>query len=213
MANDSITLNTLLQNNIQFVRDYQSNGLMKFISSHWVEDEIYREHMLDAIQTLSNFFQKIIMLRYVFTDDSKFNAITLEHLKEEFCHHERLMEKRDYRPATWDPILESGCSWFLWRMFNTNDEEKTVLIHLVLEASANVFFQVACPIMRPYGKGNYFAEHDGADEKHEKMGEKLLENLSPSTYHRLAEIQKQGWSIMLMISQRIAELSLDKKIP
>lgn len=211
MTDESImALNSLLEKNKQFVDEYRSSALMCLISSSDIEKEDFRERMLDAIQTLSNYFQKIVLLRLVLTDHHHFSTLALEHLKEEFCHHEALMTERNYRVPLWDPILESTCSWFLWRMFNTNDEEKIVLIHLVLEASANAFFQHAYPVMRQYTQGNYFKEHAGADEKHEKMGEELLKGLSLAAYQRLSEIQYQAWSVMLAACNRIAELSLGK---
>jgi hypothetical protein len=143
----------------------------------------------------------------VLTDNSHFSAAALEHLKEEFCHHEELMKERNYKLSIWDPILESTCSWFTWKMFNTGDEGKVVLIHLVLESSGTIFFQTAHPIMQQFGNYDYFRVHCEADEQHEKMGRELLEGLSSTMYSRLLEIQSQGWSVMIAACNRMAALA------
>lgn len=212
MTNINVGWENLVERNNQFIKDFHSSALMQLISSPDIDKKEYRDRMLDAIQTLSNYFQKIVLLRWVISDHHSFSSVALEHLKEEFCHHETLMTDRNYRPSLWDPILESTSSWFLWRMFNTNDEEKTVLIHLVLEASAQIFFGAAYPIMSRYGQVNYFKEHVGADEKHEKMGEQLLNGLSVSAYQRLFEVQSQGWSVILTACNRIAALSYENDL-
>jgi pyrroloquinoline quinone (PQQ) biosynthesis protein C len=93
-------------------------------------------------------------------------------------------------------------------MFNTSDEEKVVLIHLILETSANVFFNMIYPIMSQFGEHYYFKKHSEADVKHEKMANDLLINLSPAQYQRLIEIQSQGWAIMFAALDRIAELAI-----
>lgn len=98
-------------------------------------------------------------------------------------------------------------------MFNSCDEEKVVLVHLVLETSANIFFQAAYPIMQRYEHGkNYFREHSEADEKHQNMGDKFLQELSPPMYKRLMEIQFQGWNMLLAVCDRIAILSQNNLI-
>jgi len=114
------------------------------------------------------------MLRSVFCENSRFLATAQKHLDEEFGHNLSLNTDRNHRPPVWDAILEATASWFTWKMFTLDQEEKTVLIHLVLETSANIFLQEAHKVMRQYGETNYFKLHAEADEKHEKMGRELL---------------------------------------
>ena len=98
-------------------------------------------------------------------------------------------------------------------MFTLDNEEKTVLLHLVLEASANVFFQSAHQAMTAYKETDYFKKHADADEKHEKMGLELLLQLSSEKYRRLLEVQKQGWEMINVVCNRIAELAIKSDEP
>jgi len=116
------------------------------------------------------------------------------------------MAERNFQPPVWDPILEATCSWFTWKMFNTTDEEKVVLVHLVLETSASIFFQTAFDIMKEHSTIEYFRIHSEADEKHEHMGKELLQNLSAKQYKKLIEIQFQGWEMIMAACDRIAVL-------
>ena len=113
---------------------------------------------------------------------------------------------RNNVPPKWDPILEATSCWFSWKMLTSNAEEKTVLVHLVLEASANVFLSEADKMMNCYGETSYFKIHSDADEKHEKMGIDLLENLTEREYRCLSTIQHQGWDMINAACARMAFL-------
>ncbi|HVV68700.1 MAG TPA: hypothetical protein VG895_05580 [Patescibacteria group bacterium] len=172
-----------------------------------------RELLLDCVQVLSNYFQKVVMLRNVFCDDSQFMNITIEHLQEELGHNLLLHKDRNERPPVWDPILEATCSWFAWKMFTLNDEQKTLLIHLVLETSANIFFPIAKTALCKYRRIQYLQIHD-IDEKHEQMGKELLvKDISPEKLERLFLVQQQGWDILNATCNRILSLTADNHPP
>lgn len=202
------SLEYLLKKNQDFVEEYKKNPFMKPIYANQKMDLKIEEIFLDCIQVFSNYFQKVVMLRNVFSEIPRFCEGAQEHLDEEFGHNLALMKDRKNRPPVWDPILEATSAWFTWKMFVLDNEEKTVLIHLVLESSANVFFQQAHKVMSHYGKTDYFKTHAEADEKHEKMGRALLENLSPEKYARLLDVQKQGWDVLNAACRRIAEIAM-----
>lgn len=207
MTNTTSSFETLLVQHQTCVDAYKVSSLLQLIVSPQIADNYCRMRMLDSIQILSNFFQKVIMLRAIFTDNPRFTTTVLTHLQEEFCHHEQLMNERNHRPGIWDPILESTCSWFAWKMLNTNDEEKLVLVHMVLESAAHAFFQLANPVMQQYKKHDYFTVHSHADELHEHMGRDLLHGLSAERYQRLMELHMHGWSVMTAACDRIASLA------
>jgi pyrroloquinoline quinone (PQQ) biosynthesis protein C len=196
----------LLKRNDEFVESYKNSPMMQLIKNSGMEKEPFRQRLLGAIQVLSDYFQKVVLLRSVLSETPAFKAAASMHLKEEFCHNEQLMKERNHQLATWDPILEATCSWFVWKMFTISEEEQTVLIHLVLEASGNVFFQAAAPVIHDYMGTEYFKIHAEADQEHEKMGLNLLQDLSKKQYEKLFAIQAQGWSMFLAISERIAAL-------
>lgn len=203
-------LKLLLDNNTRFIHDYKNSLLMQVIHSDQMQKKSSRIRMLDGIQVFSDYFQKVVMLRNVFCDDLKFIKVSNDHLKEEFGHNLSLLKDRDERPAVWDSILESTSCWFAWKMFTLNNEEKTVLVHFVLESSANIFFHAANKVMMKYQETDYFKIHAELDEVHEEMGKELLQNISPNQVDRLLLIQKQGWDVLNTTCDRIAQLTLQQ---
>lgn len=208
----SLNLSLLLENNKVFSEKYASNPLMKLIKSESMKEKSMRQRLLDCIQVFSDYFQKVVMLRYVFCDNLKFTSVAQQHLSEEYGHNIDLKQDRDHRPTIWDPLLEASCAWFAWKMFTLDAEEKTVLMHLVLEASAQLFFKQAHQVMDQYHETQYFKTHHEIDEEHEQMGISLLQGLTTEKYQRLQEIQFQGWEMLNIVCKQIAILSEQKFI-
>lgn len=205
----TLSLETLLNKNTMLANEYrQRSQLMTLIRSDYMHQKQYREKLLDAIQVFSNYFQKVVALRNTFCEEPEFLKITEEHLQEEFGHHLVLLKDRAFKPPVWDAILEATSSWFSWKMLMSDNEDKVVLVHLVLETSANIFFQEAQPIMEIYKETSYFETHAEIDASHEDMGKELLDGLSEKKYLRLFEIQRQGWDMMNAASNRMAELAM-----
>jgi len=202
----SLNFEELVKRNQEFSEKYNNNALLKFIKTEAIKDKSTRARLLDCIQVLSDYFQKALMLRYVLGNQVDSINIAYQHLCEEFGHSFSLMKDRDFRVPVWDPILEATSSWFSWKMFNTSDEGRTLLIHLVLEASADAFFSEAIKMMQEFNETNYYTIHAEVDEQHEKMGLALLEGLSAQQYKSLFELQQQGWDMINVICTRIAEL-------
>ncbi len=201
-------LGFLLENNRIFVEKYKKNSLVRLMKSHEMNQQKKREQLLDCIQVFSNFFQKTVMLRSVFTEDNYFMEISQKHLLEEFGHNNLLKSDRKNRPEKWDPVLDSGSCWFAWKMLSLDNADKALLIHFVLEASAHVFFKEAHRIMEKYSETDYFKIHSELDEAHESMGLALLDRLREADYRRLLEIQRQGWDVLNAVCDRITELTL-----
>ncbi len=208
MPTEKINLDYLLAKNKEFTTRFAKNSLMTLIQSTQIEDAKTRMQLLDCIQVFSNYFQKTVMLRSVLNDNHSFEKITHQHLAEEFGHDISLMHDRKERPPKWDPILDACSCWFSWKMFTLDSAEKTVLVHLVLEASAHLFFIEAHKVMAQYSETDYFKIHATVDENHENMGLDLLEGLRETDYQHLVEIQQQGWDVLNSVCSRIAELSI-----
>ena len=201
------SIESLFEKNYFYAELFQKNPLVTLASGTNVQDASVRERLMDAIQILSNYFQKTVMLRYVFCEDSKFLPITTEHLLEEFGHNFGLDKDRNERPTPWDPVLEASATWFSWNMLTLDNDEKSVLVHLVLEKSGLVFFQQAHKTLSQYGETNYFEEHSEADKKHEKMGLDAIKNSSAEKIQRFFLIQKQGWDMMNIACNQIARIA------
>lgn len=197
----------ILQKNKAYASLYKKNALMTLLESKKLQSQKTRDNLLACIQTLSDYFQKVVMLRNVFCEDQRYARITQEHLKEEFLHNLALMKDRKNKPTKWDPILEATSSWFAWKMMTLNEQEKTLLVHFVLETSGNIFFHKAYKVLGKYGETDYFKIHSEADEEHEKMGEALLKNTSKDNLPRMLEVLQQGWDVLNAACNRIAELT------
>jgi hypothetical protein len=207
MTNIKIDLNYLLLKNKEFTNKFAKSPLMTLIRSTKMDDAKNRMQLLDCIQVFSNYFQKTVMLRFVLNDNNIFGETIQQHLSEEFGHDVSLMNDRKERPPAWDSILDACSCWFSWKMFTLDNSEKTVLVHLVLEASAHLFFIEAHKVMSKYAETDYFKIHAEVDEHHETMGLNLLEDLREIDYKHLLNIQQQGWDILNSVCNRIAELS------
>lgn len=207
IINSSIDLNVLLENNKVLTKEYENNLLMQLLKSNLIQEKHIRERLLDCIQVFSDYFQKVVMLRYILCDNHKFLSVAQLHLTEEYGHNISLKQDREHRPSVWDPILESTSCWFAWKMFTLDEEEKTVLVHLVLETSAQLFFTRAHQVMEQYQETEYFKIHRDADEQHEQMGIDLLKELTVEKYQRLQKILSQGWAILNTACNQIALLT------
>lgn len=199
-------LENLLMKNQFFVEEYKCSPLMNLLNNPKIKLPENKNKLLAAIQTLSDYFQKTAFLRYVFTDNFNYLQLAKEHLKEEFGHNDILLAERNNESPTWDPILEATSAWFSWKMLSSNDDEKTVLMHLVLETSGNIFFHQANEILGNNDGKSYFALHSEIDNVHEKMGNKLLSECSDKDFVRLFDIQQKSWDMLNVTCKRIAEL-------
>lgn len=196
----------LLHENKKFITAFNSSGLMRLIRNPSMNDLRTRQKLLDCIQVFSNYFQKIVMLRYVFCENTSYFTSCRQHLLEEFDHNYLLLEDRKNKKDLWDPILESCSSWFIWKMFTSDNDEKIVLVNFVLEASANVFFQEAHKVMSKFRETEYFSRHAELDQSHEELGIELLEDLTPTKQKQLQMLQYQGWDILTTMCDRIATI-------
>lgn len=207
----TINLETLIQENRAHCKQYeQQSKLMRLINDDAMQVAENRAHLLDCIQVFSDYFQKTVMLRSVFCGNAQFSPVVQDHLQEEFGHNTDLMRDRKFRNPVWDPVLEATAAWFAWSMLNMDNDEKTVVVHLVMESSANIFFVAADKVMQQYGETTYFHIHADLDEGHEQMGIDLLRDLTQTRYARLIEVHNQAWDMMNTACDRMAILTEQK---
>ena len=185
---------------------FENSDLLKLLSKKELEEKEMRDKVLNCIQVFANYFQKIVMLRNIFTNDSAFSVMARAHLNEELGHDDILIKERGNKNTFFDPILDSAMAWFCWKMMGLNDLEKTVLMHWVLESSAYCFFINAKKIFDNYDEMEYFKIHSEADEEHKNIDPALLNNLHSNEYDNLATVLAQGWAVMTAACNRIAEI-------
>jgi hypothetical protein len=204
---DQVDLNYILDKNKIYIEAFEENPLMKLVQSTTMDEVKSRAHLLDCIQVFSNYFQKTVMLRSALSENNQYLKVAQEHLAEEFGHDISLMHDRHEKKAVWDPILDACSSWFAWKMITLDNSEKTLLVHLVLESSANMFFVRAHKVMMKYAETDYFKIHAEVDEHHATMGIELLNDLSDVEYKGLLKVQQQGWDMLNAVCNRMAEIT------
>ncbi|MFN7097364.1 MAG: cupin domain-containing protein, partial [Gammaproteobacteria bacterium] len=131
------------------------------------------------------------------------------HLDEEYGHDTMLHQDRDNRKPVWDPILEATSSWFAAKMLHIDNLEKVVLVHLVLETSACVFYSNMRYVNSDYKSNSHVDIHvTDIDDAHAKLGMELLKSINKKQFDSLSLIQQQGWKMLNAVFNRIAALVL-----
>lgn len=197
---------SLYQQQALNLKIFENSNLLKFLSIRELEKKEIRDKILNCIQVFANYFQKIVMLRNIFTNNPVFSRMACAHLSEELGHDDILMKERGNKDISFDPILDSAMAWFCWKMMGLNDLEKTVLMHWVLETSAYYFFAKAKTIFECYEEMEYFKIHSEADEEHKNINPLFLDGLRLEEYASLETVLAQGWAIMTAACDRIVEL-------
>lgn len=188
---------------------FKQGDLMRLVKSDILKSKELRLKLLDALQPFSNYFQKSVMLRYLFTEQEPFLHSAQEHLAEEFRHNVTLETDRANRSIAFNPAIESAASWFSWKMFSLDHLQKTVLIHWVLEASANIFFKDIHE-KNYYHETNYFKTHADLDEAHQTLPETFFDNLRLEEITNLLMVIDQGWQVLLLATNAIAAATHSK---
>jgi hypothetical protein len=199
-------LQALLARNEEFLARFETNPLFELVRSSLFDREEIKSRFLDCFQVWSDKYQKMVLARAVFCDDRRFLKLTYQHLAEEFGHNSDLATMRNGRPAVWDPILEGASTWFIAKLMTLSEQEKIVLVHTVVEASATTFYKYVRPALQAK-KDPHFAHHDVVDHDHQNMGLDQLQDLSAADYARLGEIQAEGWAMLETVMSRVAELT------
>lgn len=187
---------------------FEKNPLMVLAKSSKIKDPVIKERLLDALNYWSDWFQKIITARMAMGGKPEYFDAAEQHLQEEIGHNKMLYDIRKNKPVSfWDPLLDSGASWFHHQMISGTDEEKTILIHLVLEGASTQFHTAAKKGFLEY---DFFDLHSALDEDHFGMGLKLLENTENIDVPHLLTVLHHGWSVFNVIAAQMAHHALGK---
>ncbi|MEU1986028.1 cupin domain-containing protein [Nocardia sp. NPDC019395] len=199
---DRLDVELVRSDNQRFMREYENNALVRMIRDLETQSPEVRNRLLDHLQTWSDAFQRVITARIVGEADGPARKLAAEHLAEEIGHNRLLADIRDGREAQWDPVIAAVASWFVDRMTTAPSVERTVLAHLVLEGSGMVFHAAG---VDAFASSEYFRLHDGADAEHLEMGYRELAERRDWTPDEVRGVLRQGWQMMELLSDRIAE--------
>ena len=196
----------LIQDQHHYESLYKRFVLLKFLKSPHVQEPEVQERLLEILNYWANWFQRIIFARAAVGHKSSFQDIAEDHIREEVGHNKNLLAARGNKPINiWDPVLESGASWFYEKMLSGTDAERTILIHFVLEGSGEIFHREAAKV---FPHIDHFRAHGEDDDEHFEMGCRLLRETPNLDFNALRDTLRQGWSMMEMICNRMAHVSI-----
>jgi quercetin dioxygenase-like cupin family protein len=205
----SVAVDRLLARNAEHVESYRQSSIMRLMEEDAIKDAAVREVLLDCLQIWSDSFQLLLHLRFALTEDSNHKRVALEHLSEEMGHNENLRAQRDNATThRWDATMQSAMAWFKHAMLTGSDIERTLLMHLVLESSGEVFHAAAAPV---FGHMDHFREHGEDDGAHAEYGVQLLKSASTSQLEGLDRILENGWKMMTVLCNRMADMARSAK--
>jgi len=200
-------IDALLQDQQFYENNYKVSPLLKLLKSDNINDPMVKERLLEALNFWGNWFQRILFVRAAIRGKSSFQEVAEDHIKEERGHNKNLLIARGNKPIQlWDPVLDGAAAWFYEQMFCATDEERTVLIHFVLEASGDIFHSEAVNI---FSDIDHFRQHSAVEEEHFKIGCRLLENTPGIDFNLLRDILYRGWTMMSVLCERIADIGLN----
>jgi quercetin dioxygenase-like cupin family protein len=206
---DGDTVAGLVARNQRHLEHFAKHRLFSMVEKGFLADEKTRRRFFDCFQIWSDHFQKMVLLRSAFCSDPRYQGVAEAHLNDELGHNLLLQRSGEPQARLWDPSLESLCAWFPWKMGTLSEEERVVLIHLVVEASAIIFYKQMAPAFRtPEGRTHFQAHSEAVDHHHVQVGVDLLRQVPLRDPSRLFEIQRRGWEVLGSMFGRIAELIL-----
>ncbi|MFY9590118.1 hypothetical protein [Rickettsia endosymbiont of Halotydeus destructor] len=198
-------LEQLLLNNQIYKDNFRQNKLFKIVKENKLNNNVQKEIFLNYFQIWSNEFQKIVLARVVFSEEQNYSKLAWHHLEEEFGHNLQLLNSRKDYVLVEDPIFEALASWFIMKMLTLGDSGRTVLIHLVIESCATIFYEYLVPVFSNSNKAEkHFNTHCELDPKHEQIGIDLLRKMNITDSSLLA-VQKKGWIMIETLFARLAE--------
>ena len=202
MIND---LQRVADHNARRQAEYAETELPRLLADEGTP-EATRRAVLTYLQPWSNAFQRMISARVTFERDPDLRALALEHQREEIGHDAILARSRAGDEQTvWDPVIEAGAAWFVDQVATLSGVQRTVLMHLVLEAGS---LELSKAGVRAFPGDDYFSLHDEADVEHLEMGYEVLRQRKDWSASELITLIDQAWQVITVVSDHIAECAL-----
>lgn len=204
----TFTIKHLIEANKAYLSEFQQSPLMKLIHSKPIANKHLRHRLLDYLQIFSDKFQIMVKERCATTTHPHFKNIAKQHYDEEIGHNLILKANRHMEPTPTNQIIEQNANWFIDIMRKADDITKHIVMHLILESTADMFFKEAYQAFLPYEKIEYLHLHDEADEEHAQMGMKQLENIDLFNIKNLIDIYDEAWVRLNIICDEIAKQTI-----
>lgn len=198
--------------NNQLLARHQENSLFTLFNSKVLETDVAKKNkFLSALSVWSHYFQKMLYARQAFCTDDELLPLYRQHLDEEYGHDTLLKNQYQIDDAVYDPLLESTSQWFINKMLSSDEAEKIVIVHMVVESSGHVFGEATKHIFNKasasHSEDTYFDVHAEADDDHSQIGLAYIHKASPAQFPKLMETCRQAWDQMDLVHERIALLT------
>jgi quercetin dioxygenase-like cupin family protein len=193
------------------LKTFSKNPLFMLFNSGLLSEPGEMERFLSLFQIWSDCFQDLLRIRVSGTPGSKFHALALTHLAQEAGHNTQIRNARKTdTPAKFDTITESYCSWFREQMRNSSEVEQAVLMHIVIEASADIFYSHFSSASANQSLSSHIREHLHHDTEHFQMGLRVLQEHTEPNPEKLLRLQERAWSILGALFARFQERLSEK---
>ena len=185
---------------------FKKGALMKLVISKHAQKKEIQDRLLEALNFWSNWFQRILAARVAAGNPAVFQEMAEHHFAEEIGHNHTLLKMRSNTPvAMWDPILDATSSWFYERVVSGTAEERTILMHCVLEAASCIFHTGAQSL---FPKANHFSVHSELDQEHAQEGFDILKTTGIRDIEHLRKVLDEGWRMADHLTGSMARYAL-----
>jgi len=188
-----------------FINDYKNNALFDIIKKPNFKQD-YCDPLLDAIQHWSHCFQQILKTRLQYAQSKVEYDLALEHLEEEKDHDVQMASMRGNPTLrTINPVIAEISQWFCDKMQYAKEEEKLILMHLVLEGSAEYAHNAIYPYVEDGEVEAHFRLHAEEDEDHVQMGIDALASHNNVNYENLLTSLLTGWVMINRLCEQMSQ--------
>lgn len=198
------TLKQLLERNEARAQIALGNPFYTMLRERKLDTPRKRELMREGSRVFADAFQNFLYTRQAMCADEEFAAPFLQHLREELGHNELLRVSHDPR-AFGDPALKAASAWFCHQMTVLDNVDKA-MVNVVLETAGFYLGTLAGPVFEGHEGDNFFHTHSEADAEHQEVGVRMLQDQTPETYARLANVLDASWDMLETMTRRIAHI-------
>ncbi|MEU6411103.1 cupin domain-containing protein [Microbispora sp. NPDC046933] len=173
-------------------------------------DPRMRDRFVRALHVWSCHFQRMLLARQAVCADPVLRQEYEEHLREEFGHDRLLRDRYGISGEVDDPVLEAACTWFVAQMYQLDEAQKIVTVHMVVETSGHLFGAAAADAFgRDAADDDFFTLHATADDEHREIGRHRLATLPSSEFPRLLAACRRAWDQIDLVHNRIAAWTVE----
>lgn len=206
LQRDEISFEQFILLNEKYSQEFLKNPIFQIDRDEILKQPEKKKKLMDCLQIMSNSFQRLIFSRMGLCDDSAYKPIFLEHFLDELGHDTDLQKERGSEDLLWDPVLDSSTNWFYSKNFLIDNPARTIMIQMVLERGAFLFYSHYTRILSNGLESDHITKHSVADEGHDKLGVELLKEETPKKLMSYTDLLEQSWDILGLFLERTAEL-------